>query len=231
MTLIIFDIDGTLVYTTDHLDSKCFAATYERVYGQPFPTINWHLYPHVTDDSIIKKVIKDHFNRPLQEKEVEFFQQHYVQNLKAGRLDNPNQYREVPGAGQVLKMLIKHPDYMIGIATGGWEEPARIKLHHVGIPVDELMISGADGRETRETIIDDLISKVEKKGVNFSRKVYIGDALWDVQTTRNMQMNFIGIRWKNDWHTLLEAGASQVLTDFTDFRRFLDAVDQAVPPI
>ena len=52
-TLIIFDIDGTLVYS-NKVDSKCFSETYQQIYGEPFPSIDWRVYPHVTDHTIFR---------------------------------------------------------------------------------------------------------------------------------------------------------------------------------
>ena len=229
-TLIIFDIDGTLVYTTDHLDSKCFARSYETLYGKVFPTINWHQYPHVTDDSIIKKVIHDHFDRQPEATELERFRAHYVHHLKENRKVAPAHYRAVPGAPELIRQLLEHPDYLVGIATGGWADPARVKLNHVGIPSELLPLSGADGKETREDIIEELLLRVNQQNVDYDRKVYIGDALWDVNTTRNLNMNFVGIRRKRDFHTLSEAGASHVLPHFQPIEQFLDTVAMATPP-
>jgi len=61
MILIIFDVDGTLVFS-EKLDSRCFAATYQEVYRIPFPTIDWRKYPHVSDTTItiLLKIEKIH---------------------------------------------------------------------------------------------------------------------------------------------------------------------------
>jgi len=53
-TLVIFDIDGTLLYS-NKVDSQCFADTYEELYSEPFPTIDWTKFPHVTDDTILQR--------------------------------------------------------------------------------------------------------------------------------------------------------------------------------
>ncbi len=39
MILVIFDVDGTLVFS-EKKDSQAFADTYQMVYNRPFPTID-----------------------------------------------------------------------------------------------------------------------------------------------------------------------------------------------
>ncbi|MEZ4935868.1 MAG: hypothetical protein R2788_27500, partial [Saprospiraceae bacterium] len=57
-----------------------------------------------------------------------------------------------------------------------------------------------------------------------------GDAIWDVQTTSNLSLNFIGIRREGDVEVLLQAGATTVLQDFSDHDQFMKAVYTATPP-
>ena len=83
-TLVIFDIDGTLVYS-NKIDSQCFAQTYQRIYGLEFPTIDWTKYPHVTDTTIFKTVIRQHFDRAAEAEEMVEFQHEYVALLELTR--------------------------------------------------------------------------------------------------------------------------------------------------
>ena len=71
-TFVIFDIDGTLLYS-NKADSQCFADTYEEIYQKEFPTIDWRNYPHVTDTTIFQTVIQAQFGRAVEQKEVEVF--------------------------------------------------------------------------------------------------------------------------------------------------------------
>ncbi|MBK8490343.1 MAG: hypothetical protein IPL49_05395 [Saprospirales bacterium] len=73
-TLILFDVDGTLLHSEKN-DSQSFAETYEELYGRPFPTIDWLQYPHVTDTTILQSVVGDHFERDCRWEEIEIFQQ------------------------------------------------------------------------------------------------------------------------------------------------------------
>ncbi len=229
MTLIIFDVDGTLVYS-DKRDSQSFADTYEQAYGLPFPTIDWSKYPHVTDDTIFKTVIKNHFQREATEAEMATFKKAFTDSIRQQRVHTPDEFNIVPGAKQTIERLVEDVRYTVGIGTGGWKAPAVLKLNFVKIPTSPLFISGADGKETREQIIEDVLSQVKEQEITFNRVVYVGDAIWDVKTTRNMNLPLIGLRRKGDVDFLHQQGVKHVLPDFSDFDLFMEYIKQAVPP-
>ena len=105
MILIIFDVDGTLVFS-EKRDSQCFADTYQAVYGKPFPTIDWRKYPHVSDTTIFKTVIQEHFDRIPDETEEERFRQKFVANIIENRKRMPEEFKIVPFAKQAIDNLL-----------------------------------------------------------------------------------------------------------------------------
>ena len=229
MILVIFDVDATLVYS-DKLDSKAFALTYQTIYEQPFPSIDWKTYPHVTDDTIFNTVIQQHFQRNATLVEMDFFKTEFTNTIIQNRQIQPSAYKIVPAAKEMIHTLLEQEDIVIGVATGGWKAPAMLKLKHVGIPTEGLFISGADGKMTRVQIIEEVLYNVQKAGVVYDRIVYIGDAIWDVKTTRQMQIPLIGIRYKGDVEVLKKEGVQHVLKDYENFPLFREIIDIAVPP-
>lgn len=223
MILIIFDVDGTLVFS-EKKDSKCFATTYQQVYGLPFPTIDWRKYPHVSDTTIFKTVIQEHFNRAATEEEEESFRQKFVTNITENRKKTPAEFKAVPFAKQTIERLLEDDRFIIGIATGGWKAPAIVKLNFVNIPVDNLIITGADGKVSRDDITNETIAKARKKYNNIERIVYVGDAIWDVSTTKNMELPLIGIRRKGDVEFLSDLGVGLVMKDYEDYDTFIEGV-------
>ncbi len=228
-TLVVFDIDGTLLYS-NKVDSEAFAETYEAQFGRPFPTIDWRKYPHVTDHTIFNEVIKQHFDRPATAEDISRQRDNFVANLIERRKHTPEAFKEVPGAVEMVNHLLGTDGYEVGIATGGWMAPAQIKLNHLGFPIDRFYASYADNKVTREDIVNESIHKARGQHQDISRIVYIGDAIWDVKTTRNMDLNFIGVRLKGDHGVLQEAGAQHVIQDFQDQQQFLNLLSAAVPP-
>ena len=226
--LLIFDIDGTLLYS-NRIDSQCFAATYEKIYQRTFPTIDWTKFPHVTDDTIFKTAIQQHFARLPTREETEHFKNKFVDLLQAERQAHPYKFKAVPGAAVMINNLLKNANFVIGIGTGGWLKPARLKLQHIEIEPNSLLLGTADGKPTREDILNSVVNQAQKQFA-ISEVIYVGDAVWDVQTTRNLNIKFIGIRRKGDHHHLLNLGATQVLSNFLDYQKFLLAIKNAAPP-
>lgn len=229
-TLILFDVDGTLIYS-ERRDSRCFAQTYTDLYNRPFPSIDWSKYPHVSDTTIFAHLIQQHFQRPVTSSEVAHFKRIYAERLRQHRLDNPQHFYEVPGAAQAVVQLLEHPAYLVAVATGGWKESAEIKMQHVGIPSERFWVSGADDKYTREEILKEAILGVQITHSTLKRIVYVGDAAWDVYTTRNLEMDFVGIRHGHDHDVLLHLGATQVLSNFLNFDLFIKAIEAATPPL
>lgn len=227
--LIIFDIDGTLLYS-NKIDSQCFAQAYQMVYKEPFPTIDWSKYPHVTDDTIFKTVIQEHFNRIPSEEEIDSYRDVFVSLIVEKRKTHPKEFLEVPNSRATIERLLADDDYEVGIATGGWNKPAHVKLAHIGIPTENIMIKCADGCPTREDIVSHVLNQAKARNLNIDKTVYVGDAAWDVRTTRNLNMPFIGIRREGDHQKLLDLGAQIVLTDYRNYDQFQEAVEKAQPP-
>lgn len=230
MILVIFDIDGTLVHSKDQQDSKAFANAYQEEHKQTFPTIDWRKYPHVTDTVIYNTVFEQHFNRLPNEEERHQFEERYIGFLRNNRQSKPDHFFEVPGAKEMVTYLLETPGFEVAIATGGWKRPQMLKLDHIGIQTQDLPFSGADGKHTREDILREAVQLAAIKGDSFNRTVYIGDAIWDVVTTRNLNMNFLGIRHRKDFHVLEQAGAQHVLDNYINPSRFLMLLEDAVTP-
>lgn len=227
--LIIFDIDGTLLYS-NKIDSQCFADTYEKVYQSKFPTIDWSKYPHVTDDTIFKTVIQNHFQREATPEEMLHFQNEFVASIQLKRKEQPEEFKEVPNARKIIEHLLNNDVYEVGIATGGWRQPAMVKLNHIGIPTSDLFMSFADGNPTREDIIRGVFQQTDAKKMFFEKIVYVGDAIWDVRTTRNMNLPFIGVRRAGDEHFLKQFGAKTVIKNYKDIDLFMASIEQSTIP-
>ncbi|MFK7806328.1 MAG: HAD family hydrolase [Saprospiraceae bacterium] len=229
-TLVLFDVDGTLLYSNGK-DSRSFTQSYEECYQVHFPEIDFSDYPHVSDHTIFSTIIKQDFNRVPDQKEIDQFQDHYVNMIVEKRKKAPDHYMQVPGARQVVEQLLSDPNYCVGIATGGWKRPAQTKLQHLGFDTDQLFDSYADNKETREQILQEAINQANAHhGNELKNIVYIGDAAWDVKTTRNMGLNFIGIRLKGDLDALHKEGADFVLQNFNKASDFYEMIQEATPP-
>ncbi len=228
-TLVIFDIDGTLLFS-NKVDSQCFADTYEELYSDPFPTIDWTKYPHVVDDTIFGTVIQDRFGRKADHEEMQVFKDVFVSKIRYKRLRKPELFEEVPGAVNIIEYLQNEEDVLLGIGTGGWRQPAMVKLEHLKFDTTDMFMSFADGHISRESILNASIDMAKTQHANIERIVYVGDAVWDVKTTRNLDLPFIGIRKEGDLEVLKNIGASHVLKDYLEPQKFLEYLQEARAP-
>ena len=227
-TLVIFDVDNTLVYS-DGRDSKQFAEAFCEVFNtEQAPSINWNDYTHVSDHTIIREAYKRQFGEYPTPEQHELLIDNYVARLATQRQIDPHGHKAVPNAAQTVLQLLEE-GYLVGLATGGLERPAKLKLRHIGLNPDVLYGSYADGRDSREDIINGVFEQLNLEEI--TRIVYIGDAPWDVSTTRNMNLPLVGIRRRGDVEALLKEGASHVLADYLDYAAFKAALHEAIPPI
>ncbi len=227
-TLVIFDIDGTLLYS-NKVDSQCFADAYERYFGRAFPSIDWRDYPHVTDHTIFSHVYSDHFGGVCTAEDRLTFEEVYIGLMQERREEDASRFREVPRARSTVEQLLAHDDYVVGIATGGWRRPALFKLDHLNIPTDGIHAGYADDMETREDILQTSIDSAQAAHDDIEKTVYVGDAIWDVKTTRRMGLPLIGVRHAGDEHVLRTHGVQHVISDYGDFSDFCELIAQASP--
>ncbi len=224
MIFVIFDIDGTLVHS-NKVDSQCFADSYETIFGQSLPSIDWRDYPHVTDDTIFGTVFKNQFSRLATESEKRTFQEHFVANILAERERQPEAFYEVPGARAMVNALAEDDRYRVGIATGGWQAPAQVKLDFVGINFAEMPAGYADGHPTRPDIIRTAVKQAKAKYGEPAKIVYVGDAIWDLTTCREMELPLIGIRVNGDLDFFTERGVEYVFSGYQDMAAFQQAIE------
>lgn len=223
-TLVIFDIDGTLLYS-NKLDSQCFADSYQRVFGKVFPTIDWTKFDHVTDHTIFHTAFHTHFNTACPVEDLHRFQDDYIGLMAQRRVETPHEFSEVPGAKGIINNLLEDDQYTVGIATGGWKRPALFKLDHIGIDISAIYDSYADDKHTREEILQESIDRA-KIDHDIAKIVYVGDAIWDVKTTNTMGLPLIGIRRDGDHDVLHRLGVQHVLSDYSDAKRFIDIIQE-----
>ncbi len=228
-TLVLFDIDGTLLFS-EKIDSKCFSETFSEQYGAKFPTIDWNYFSHVTDHTIFSEAYCQLHGVYPELSEIHRFCKLFVNKIKRARIETPEAFKIVPGAEAVFDYL-KENKIPFGVATGGWHAPATVKLKHVGLWYEDLVLSAADEQPTRIDIISTAIEACKNRGDLWKRIVYIGDALWDVKTCREMNLPLLGIKIKGDHQQLLDAGASHVMSDYLQIGDFIAVLNDIKVPV
>ena len=186
MIATIFDIDGTLVESFG-FDDACYISAIREVLGEVHIHDDWSKYINVTDTGSLQQIMEEN---KIQEKE-----QIKVVRTKYGELIR--QYLQsggkcVPkkGAIHLIDKLLTSDGYEVGVATGGWEHTAKMKLHHAGFNLRNTVLTSSDDGDERVAIMKKCQLAL---GNCFHRIVYIGDADWDMQATHKLGWHFIGI--------------------------------------
>ena len=198
MHLVMFDIDGTLVDSSDFED-ECYQRAIEKVISRPVDT-DWSSYAHATDSGILDEIIDRHRlgrHRDTIHRDVKSVFSRYVASYLAH-----NGTREIEGAGAFLRRLKKRTDVVPAIATGGWEETAKMKLDAAGINSSGIAFASGSDRTSRTEIM----KTAENRSLSgqTASKTYFGDAAWDREACRVLGYHFIlvgsRIAWKKQIH-------------------------------
>lgn len=152
MKLVIFDVDGTLT-DTNGVDDNCYLQAFEDAFGITDIGTEWENYPHTTDSAIALRVFQTKLNRAPQVVEIQKHKTRFLELLQTQSLMNPASFREIAGAGEMLKRLRRENDWAIAIATGSWRDAVQLKMNIAKIPSDDLPIASADDALSREEIL------------------------------------------------------------------------------
>jgi phosphoglycolate phosphatase-like HAD superfamily hydrolase len=195
MHLIIFDIDGTLTDSTEY-DAKLYIQAVNDVLGVEIND-TWEQYLHSTDSGILDEIIdinsiegeRGRLHNKVKKKFIDYIHKYLS--------DNSHIVNEIPGAKRFLEELSTYDSVIIAIATGGWEETARMKLKSIGINSEDYIIATSSDAISRKEIIM-IAEKKALSGRISAQKTYIGDGVWDKKASEELDYNFIAIGNKVD---------------------------------
>jgi phosphoglycolate phosphatase-like HAD superfamily hydrolase len=231
MNLAIFDIDGTLTQT-DEIDEICFVQALSDAHAITGINTDWASYPHTTDSSITLTVFQERFNRAPDENDLAKFKTGFVNLLEDYCSNDSSLFSEIEGASQTLHRLNNEAEWRVAIASGSWAVSAAVKLRVAGIQLDDFPDAFADDGLSREEILKSAVSKAQFRYQqnHFARIVSVGDGVWDVRTARNLRFPFLGIGRDNRMKKLLQAGATHVIEDFSNYAEVICCLEEAGVP-
>jgi phosphoglycolate phosphatase-like HAD superfamily hydrolase len=211
MRLAVFDLDGTLADTLA-VDHRCFVDAFRLEHGIDFTDDDWSNYRQTTDSGITPEVLERHLGRPSTAAEVERHKQRFIELLERASAAEPDGFREVAGAADLLAALAARPDWRVVVATGSWRDSARLKLRLAGLDRFGLPLASADDAETREEIVAHGVALADGGGP-FEGTVLIGDKPWDLAAARHFGFGFVGVA-SSSRQRLRAAGAECVFDDW-----------------
>ena len=225
--LVLFDIDGTLLWT-DGAGRRAIHRALIEVFGATGPAD--HRFDGKTDPQIVRELMRDvghddaHIDARLQALFIR-----YVQCLREELRDPAHPSKPLPGVTDLLDALSRRSDVTLGLLTGNLVDGARAKLEAVGIDPD-IFVVGAYGSD--HELRPELPAIAQRRararlGVDIAGPdiVVIGDTPADLQCGRDIGVRAIGVatgRYTTD--DLAAQGAVAVFADLSD----TDAVVRAI---
>lgn len=182
VTLVLFDIDGTLV-DVHGAGSEAFSLALKHAFGIE-DNLHYTQFAGATDLNVLNEVLSNHGLKPTR-KRIQTFFALLPGALRAAltrRIATP-----LPGARELLGALSRHPQAMLGLVTGNEKQCAGIKLLACGLDVGFAV--GAYGVEhaRREALAQLALNRARravKPGKHISRVVLLGDAPADISAAR-----------------------------------------------
>ena len=208
MIATIFDIDGTLVESFG-FDDACYVSAVREVLGEVYIHDDWSKYKNVTDTGSLRQIMEE--NKIQEAGQVEEVRTKFGELIRQ-HFQNGGKCRPKGGAIHLINKLLAAEDYAVGFATGGWEHTAKMKLRHAGFNLKNTVLTSSDDGDERVVIMKKCLLQL---GHCFERVVYVGDAEWDMQATKNLGWHFIGVG------TRLKGKCEYWVEDFSNYNTFM----------
>ncbi len=200
--LIVFDIDGTLTDSVSIHRAGFIQAL--RKMGIAEMDENFHSYKHHTDLHIARTIYESVLQKHFDPAALALFEENLYQSIAAA-----GAMQEIQGARRFVGFLEEETSFGVCYASGSMYKPAQFKLDQVGIRFDPLQLVASNDSEERVAILQAAIGKARQYygRTHFNRIISFGDGLWDLQTARALNLEFIGVGAKNK--TGMEAAGMQ----------------------
>ncbi|MFD3873089.1 HAD family hydrolase [Streptomyces sp. NPDC058623] len=182
-TLIVFDIDGTLLHSVAAHQAAFLGALGDS--GLTEIDARWSGYRHHTDSWIFREVFRANEGRfPDAAQTQRFADLLHERFVAATAADGVEQ---LPGAAAFLHRLAEDDAYEVAFATGGMREVTAAKLAPLGA-------SGPVSTASEHTYREHLVREaVHRAGGDFERVVCVGDGPWDLRAAVATGSQFIGM--------------------------------------
>ncbi len=217
MKLVLFDIDGTLIYHVgkDMTIGAKYRYVFEKLYGRQIDVAKWKYHGHI-DRSILLDLAHQYY--VLKEdiiRDMPLIGATFIDFFKTSA-EKGTLIVAIPEAARIVRQLSVLKDVRIGIITGNMERLAHWKLRHVGI--DRYFHFGLYGEEADDRIA--LAKKVFLKAQKYFKTVFapgditiIGDTIHDVRCGKAIGAYTIAVTTGGHQLDRLKAEAPDMLVE------------------
>jgi phosphoglycolate phosphatase len=214
-TLLVFDIDGTLI--TTKAGRSAFNRAFERVFGIKDATRSIAM-AGCTDTAIFADACNLHGLDPAT---FGHWKLEFLADLAEAMVKDPGHC--LPGVMELVRSCSENPQFALALGTGNVEEGARMKLAPHGL--NGYFTTGGFGSDgdTRADVIATGIRRAEGlNGGAFNYVVILGDTPHDILCGQANGCFTVGVATGPfSQQELLGCGADLCLPDFTDPTRLI----------
>lgn len=216
LTLVLFDLDGTLV-DGQHSVYATFEATFPR-FGHAAPTRE---KMRAIIGRSLPEAIRDLLGPDAPAIEMaEAYKSHFHTMRAAPGYTEP----VYEGVDATLRRLGRRDDLLLGTATGKALRGIRWMIEKNDWHGLFTALQGSDTAASKPSP-EMVLNACRETGVPPERTIVIGDTIYDMQMARAAGATAYGVSWGyGDPATLLDAGAKDILERFHDVEAAIDAV-------
>ena len=213
--VFILDLDGTLMPSAE-IDNECFWQAVFDCFGKQDQLPDLDDFKHVTDSGILDEWCVRQLGRSPGVDENRQIKHRFGQLLESAFNHQPEHFSPLPGVREWLEAVNEHDHVIAGIATGGWENSARLKLELSGLDRFELPLASSDDAMQRTEIMQIAAHRtLSHQAHDEAVFTYVGDGAWDLQASRDLNWRFIGIATGTSARQLELAGAELICENFS----------------
>ena len=228
-SLVLFDIDGTLLRAGDPAHQKALVEAFEEVYGLSV-TLEGVQLAGMLDANIARTLFDMH---EIDERTAHDLLEQMMTSMGTryhrAVLEIDLRERLLPGVSAAIDACHQR-DWETGVLTGNARSVAYAKLERVGLA--DLLVAGAYGDSARERahLVEIAIAAaMEATGRSFhnSRTVLVGDTPHDIQAARESGSKVVAVATgRFDVHALAQHQPDAVLQDMSDTEEFVSTIDR-----
>ena len=187
-SLVIFDLDGTLLNTIDDLGYACNHA----LEACGFPTHAIEEYPRLVGNGVNKLIERALPEGQKDEETVLRVRAHFVPYYNAHNCDFTRPYDGIP---ELLESL-KARGCMLAVASNKYQAATEKIVNHFFPDIFDVILGEREGieRKPNPQIVFDILETLSPFTSNHS-PLYIGDSLVDFETACNAHVPFIACAW------------------------------------
>ena len=227
MRLVLFDIDGTILWT-DGAGRRAIQRALVEVFGSAGPADHW--FDGKTDPQIVRELMhhEGHDDAHIDARMAPMLDRYVA--LLHDELRNPEHPpRLLPGVAALLDALDARSDVMLGLLTGNLAAGAAEKLRAVGVDPARFPVgafgSDHERRPRLPAVARERAEALLGAGIPGDAVVVVGDTPADVECGRDIGARAIGVATgRYSEAELARHGAVAVFRDLSDTAAVMRAV-------